>query len=411
MLITVKKSMVNVLKKNTRSICPVCWKEIAAEVVEENNRVFLVKECDEHGKYKFIIENEPWLYKRLMNYETFQKSPFTNLSVSITNSCNLDCSICYSPNRTGNAFSFQDIKRIISDFTGKFVSLSGGEPTLREDLPQILRYVKETGKQSVLLTNGLKLVDINYVNKLKDAGLNWVHFSFNGFRDSVYEEINGKKLLRIKLKALENLKKLRIQTTLSVMLVRGVNEKELKAIYHYCLKNNSFIKQLRIRSAVQVGKHIEEYFYLSEIVKLLSAIIGFDERSLVNHSLKESMSYSACGAQKYHMPCHLEINLFRLIIDELGITKIGSSVFKKGYGVFTLFLKLGIKNLMKIGIRKILKRAPLFNFNILIRVWPDKYRIDLDEIQRCPRGYAVDKDNKMLPFCYSIILNEKKDIL
>lgn len=347
-----------------------------------------------------------------MNKELLQenKSSFKVLAFSVTHLCNLSCSSCYLPKRDNFDFSLNDMKRIISEFKGAWIRLSGGEPTLRENLPQIIEYIVKNGKKAALLTNGLRLADSKYVKCLKNAGLNWIHFSLNGLNDNVYKKIDGQRLLKVKLKALRNIKREKIPTALSIMLVKGINENELRKIYRYCLRNTSFIKQLRIRSSVGVGRYAqEECFYLSEIVGMVSKIIGISKETLVDHSLGKVRYYSAHNTN--HMPCHLEANLFSLLMCDIDKNRKCNYPFRIIQIIFKLMLKIGIINLIQVIFRKATKKEPLLEFSLRIRAWPDKYRIDLGEIQRCPSAYVAGPDNRIFPFCYALILNENDNIL
>ncbi|NQU18535.1 radical SAM protein [bacterium] len=400
-----------VLKENTKSICPICYAEVNARVVARNEGVYLIKECPKDGGFDILIEKDIEFYKKVMNKALLkQRIPFANLTISLTHLCNLSCSICYLPKRENYSFPLEDMKKIILSFNHKWIRLSGGEPTLREDLPQIIEEIAKNGKNPLLFTNGIRLTNIGYIKKLKNAGLKMINVSFNGFDDKVYERIDGKKLLGTKLKALRNIKRMKIPTVLSVMLVKGVNENELRKIYHYCLNNNSFIQQFRIRSAVQIGRHTqEECFYLSEIVKIVSKLIGISEEKLISHSLNKGMPYSQYNRNP--MPCHLQIDLFSLLMDEVGIDKMGNSLIKKIQAIFKLLPKVGLKNLIRMFLRKLANKERLLELVIHLRSFPDKYRIDLGEIQRCPSAYLTCADKRLLPFCYALILNEKSDIL
>lgn len=402
-----------ILKDKTRSICHICFKEIDAQVVERGSGVYLIKDCPEHGQFEVLIEKDPWVYKRLMNKASYiEKTPFINLALSATHLCDLNCNICYLPKRDDFNLSIDDIKNIVSEFTGRYIWISGGEPLLRDDLPEIIKYIVANRKIPCLLTNGLKLNDINYVTELKKAGLEWIHFSFNGFDDRIYEQINGQRLLNAKLKALNNIKKINIHTVLSVVLTRNLNEKALKEIYWYCLKNNSFIKQLRIRSSVHIGKHTEEEnFYLSELIELFGKAIKVSKEELVMHTLSKPERYFVYDYNNTYMPCHLEIDLFILLMDLFKIKENGNSLFKKIKITFKLLPRVGIKNLVKMILLKLAKRKRLIDFSICLRAWPDKYRIDLGEIQRCPSAYVTCNNKRILPFCYALILNEKNNIL
>jgi uncharacterized radical SAM superfamily Fe-S cluster-containing enzyme len=60
------------------------------------------------------------------------------------------------------------------------VRIVGAEPTVRRDLPALIRTVRDAGHVSILMTNGLKLGQRRYVTALKNAGLRTVYLLFNG---------------------------------------------------------------------------------------------------------------------------------------------------------------------------------------------------------------------------------------
>lgn len=78
-----------------------------------------------------------------------------------------------------------------SDGAGKtLLQLSGGEPTVRDDLPEIVAYAKQVGCKYVQLnSNGMRLAeDEAFVKRLADAGLSFVFMQFDGVDDVVYEK-------------------------------------------------------------------------------------------------------------------------------------------------------------------------------------------------------------------------------
>lgn len=91
------------------------------------------------------------------------------------------------------------------------------------------------------------MADKNYLRELVKSGLKHVFFSFDGFKPEIYkilrDDINqyGKKL-----KALENLKKLHIRTSILSVIVKGVNEDQIPKLIRYVVKNN-FIWMLSLR--------------------------------------------------------------------------------------------------------------------------------------------------------------------
>lgn len=417
---------VNILKHSTRSICPGCYQAISASVYERDGAVYMSKRCPEHGKFEFLIEKDPWLYKKLMNKEPLkQQRHFDNMMIAVTHSCNLSCPICYLPNRDTADLPLEKIKNIVSKFDGWLIRLSGGEPTVREDLPQIIRFICEQNKVPVIITNGVKLAERDYLRKLKKAGLKHIHFSFNGFDDEVNKKINGQLLLKTKLKALDNLKREKMEVVISVMIQKGVNEKDLKEIYRYCLRNNDFIQSLRVRTTVPIGRVADnsDQIYLSEAIALMSNIIGVDKELLVEHSL-----YSRTKAQEAfssdirserpqrivprdHLPCGMDISLIHLLLQDREIGKIKNPLLRKLRIISMLLPKIGARNTLTATIKMLRGVKPILGLLINIRAWPNKYTMDLDEITRCPSSHFVGESDEIVPFCYGMTLNNNTFVL
>jgi uncharacterized radical SAM superfamily Fe-S cluster-containing enzyme len=77
------------------------------------------------------------------------------------------------------------------------LQLSGGEPTVRDDLPEIVKLARRAGFGFVQLnTNGLRLAeDPALAGKLADAGLSSIFLQFDGVRDEVFRSLRGRELL------------------------------------------------------------------------------------------------------------------------------------------------------------------------------------------------------------------------
>lgn len=80
------------------------------------------------------------------------------------------------------------------------VQLSGGEPTMRNDLPELAAAAKALGCKYVQLnSNGIRLAnDEGYVKKLADAGVSFVFLQFDGIDDEIYKTLRGVPLFTIK---------------------------------------------------------------------------------------------------------------------------------------------------------------------------------------------------------------------
>lgn len=160
------------------------------------------------------------------------EAPFTTLpvlsEVAITGKCNFRCSFCYAGINNGCSseepdLSFEELKSIIEKIRREAkvpsISFTGGEPTLRSDLPQLIAYAKSIDMRVNLISNGF-LIDKNLALELKNAGLDSAQISIEGCTAETHEKITGvKNSFAHALEAVRNLRELDIwahtNTTLS----------------------------------------------------------------------------------------------------------------------------------------------------------------------------------------------------
>ena len=265
--------------RKTRSVCPVCIRDIDADIIEENNKIYMIKGCKEHGKFRVFLSGDAKYYKALNKLDLTIKLP--NLYIDslallfLTSKCNLNCPICYTKtskkNKGPEEPKLEEIKKILKEFKNTEIALFGGEPTLRGDLIKIVKEIIKSGNIPLLVTNGIRISDFEYLKKLKNAGIKMVLLQFDGFSDEAYKKIRGKSLLDIKKKALENLKKLGMSTSLEVAVCKGINDKELGKILDYA-SDNDFIKQICFRSYGFLGTkkiNYEKMPTIDEIIDIL----------------------------------------------------------------------------------------------------------------------------------------------
>jgi 12,18-didecarboxysiroheme deacetylase len=108
---------------------------------------------------------------------------------NMTRRCNLKCVHCYAQAKDiefENELSTEEGKALIDDlasFGSPVILFSGGEPTLRKDLPELAAYAREKGMRAVISTNGT-LIDRDMAKKLKEVGLSYVGISLDGIRET-----------------------------------------------------------------------------------------------------------------------------------------------------------------------------------------------------------------------------------
>lgn len=278
----------------TLSCCSICHKIIPAKIIEKDGKIFLEKKCCK--KELVLIENDAKFYKKWILPQCFDsyfficknKTKLENLKnyfleespsfdIEATPKCNLSCPICFEE-QYSDFFSIKEIKlqkirSSLKKYKSKAVILTGGEITTRKDLSEIVKIVIESGNIPLITTNGLKLCDMEFVRKLKNAGLRNVNLSFDGFDDNVNKLWRKRKLLKYKLKALENLKKEGIDTWLFVTVDKNVNGKEVPKILKYARLNKDFIKGVLFTPLI-LKETTSDITTISDIYKILERGIG-----------------------------------------------------------------------------------------------------------------------------------------
>lgn len=188
-----------------------------------------------------------------------EECPFATVVIDITHRCNMACRNCYIPNRTIPDLSSEWVVAMMRRLPrGTYVRLVGAEPTLHPDLPLMIAEARRCGLHPLLLTNGLRLADRNYVRELKKAGVQLIYLSFNGgFDDDLYEAIDDLRCAAKKTAALENLRAEHVCTGLGMIIVRGVNESEPANVLRY-IRGTRFVREFRLRSVGAVGRYMSD---------------------------------------------------------------------------------------------------------------------------------------------------------
>jgi uncharacterized radical SAM superfamily Fe-S cluster-containing enzyme len=273
-----------VLRK-TQSLCPECLKVLDAEVyVSDDNVVRIRRVCPEHGEFDEVYTfSDPTLYEWAERYahepsgvttphtKSVRGCPFdcglcekhssaTVLAIiDVTNRCNMRCPICFA-NAASAGFvyepSLEQIRRMLETLRSigpvppPALQLSGGEPTVRDDLFEIVKMAKDMGFRHVEVnTNGIVLAnDIDYYKRLLDAGVSTIYLQFDGLNDDLYVKLRGIPMKDIKLKVIENARKIGHESiVLVVTLAKGVNDDQLGDIIRFALDNSDVIRCVNVQ--------------------------------------------------------------------------------------------------------------------------------------------------------------------
>ena len=141
----------------------------------------------------------PLSFLDVKSVEPFTKplsAPF-RMDLAVTFNCQNDCVHCYAggPHKT-DELTTEQWKTVIDRLHGIGIftlTFTGGEPTLREDLPDLLQYAQNKGMVTGLVTNGRRLRDKGYVETLEKAGLDFVQVTLESHKPDVHDLMTGAK--------------------------------------------------------------------------------------------------------------------------------------------------------------------------------------------------------------------------
>lgn len=162
-----------------------------------------------------------YLLYRKLGYSYFGITSPIVASIKVTQRCNLRCAHCTWVNKVARDLPLDRWKDVIDTIhkRGCFVVyIEGGEPTLRDDLEEIVRYIKKKGMVCVLFTNG--------TGKFPDSDLDAVWISIDGTEDS-HDNIRGEGAYR---KIMDTLKQYPRENTFSMTTLSKVNAGEIDRI-------------------------------------------------------------------------------------------------------------------------------------------------------------------------------------
>ncbi|MBK8923167.1 MAG: radical SAM protein [Saprospirales bacterium] len=254
----------------TISLCSTCLRRVDAKIVFEDENVFLLKRCPEHGAEKVLIATDAGYYRNSRNYAKRSEMPrrFNTAThfgcpydcglcpdheqhscltiVEITDRCNLNCPVCYAESspQHGRHRSLAEVERMLdlvvaNEGTPDVVQISGGEPTLHPQFFDILDLAKQRPIRHLMLnTNGIRIArDPAFAEQLAAYQPDFeIYLQFDSLQAHPLEILRGEDLREIRRKALEELNRLNLSTTLVVTLQKGLNDREIGPIIDYALQ-------------------------------------------------------------------------------------------------------------------------------------------------------------------------------
>ena len=276
--------MVEKTLKRTQSLCPTCLKVIDASVVSRSRAVYLEKICPEHGATALRIWPDVDHYQWIMSFDFPPVPPRltirsgrdcphgcglcahhlrrpTLVEIEVTRRCNLRCPVCFMSAEGNQAdLSLEALRSmyasIFEEIGDVSLQITGGEPSVRRDLPDIIRLGRSVGFSAIEInTNGLAIAgQPGLLASLKEAGATGIYLQFDGLTAGVYSRLRGVNLLEEKLKVVECCRKTGIQAVLAMTVIRGQNDDQVGTVLDFALQNIDVVAGLALQPAFVSGR-------------------------------------------------------------------------------------------------------------------------------------------------------------
>ncbi|MBI4896655.1 MAG: radical SAM protein [Candidatus Aenigmarchaeota archaeon] len=496
-----KKILVDALKEEDvkllkfhQSLCPSCVEEehfdqmmIPSLLFVKNNKVWMIKHCAKHGITREIYWADFDLYKHAERFQDHGLTittpqitkktidcPFdcglcgdheshTGLgNIAVTNRCDLTCWYCFFYAEEGDRIyeptleQFKQMYQKLRDtkpFGASAIQLTGGEPTLRPDLVEIIRLGKTFGFNQIQLnTNGVNISkSLKFCNDLRDAGVNTLYLSFDGMTP----QTNPKNYWEAQ-QAIENCRKSSIGIVLVPTVIGSVNDHELGDIIRFALSRSDIIHAVNFQPVSFVGR-MPDSLRMQQRITIPGAIKRIEEQtngqigkehwfpvpsSTIVTDFLDALQGKPCFRMSIHFACGMGTYLFKdgervvplgdffdieeflhylpQLTNELNKAAIKSAA--KASVIAKALVKINqlIDNKKKpknIQINKILAsivtggnyeglaewhRNSLF---LGMMHFQDPYNWDIDRIHKCDIHYATP-DGRIIPFCTFNVIPE-----
>lgn len=173
--------------------------------------------------------------------------PVSNLRISLTPTCNLRCIYCHAEGENSRStmlspVELAEIMQAASEFGIRSVKFTGGEPTLRSDLPEIIKAVPH-GMECSMTTNGTLLAEM--ASDLKAAGLSRVNVSLDSLNPETYKKITGSDRLADVLSGIDAALDAGLTPVkLNMVVLEGINEEEVDDFLAFVRGNRDLVLQV-----------------------------------------------------------------------------------------------------------------------------------------------------------------------
>ncbi len=405
---------------HTKSVCPVCLEVVPAQIVVRGKEVFMEKVCPVHGPVTAYLWPDSEHYHWMRDFKIPAIRPQTTVcsqhgcpkdcgpcqshlrhavlvEIELTERCNLRCPVCFmaaeevqaaaspGPGLEELRAKYEEILRKTGPQTS--IQLTGGEPTIRKDLPEIVRLGQEVGFSAIEVnTNGLVVGrDPLFVKELAEAGISGIYLQFDGVTGDVYLKTRGQDLLAIKLQAIENCRVAGVQVVLAMTVIEGVNHHQIGDVLDFALSNKDVIAGIAYQPAFGSGRFdvsFQKRLTMGDVIFLLAEqskgrIEPYDFWPL-------GCSHPLCSSSTYLIEHHGRIKPFTRMLTPQKYVEHFNPDSPQG------------SVLADIAYSQYPELDP--GMSIVIMNYMDAMNVDLQKMKECSMVVSA-KDGGLIPFC------------
>ncbi len=483
------------LPKKTRSLCPECGKMLDADILEKDGKVVMEKECPVHGKFSDVYWSDVDYYLKAEKFAhdgvglhnprdpavskggddmvniVIDGNRIDMLSctaianIDLTNRCNMNCPICFAnANHQGYVYepTFDQVKAMLETLRSEepikctAVQFAGGEPTVYDRFIDAVKYAKELKfAQIQVATNGIKFAkDYEFLKAAKMAGLNTIYLQFDSLKEEVYLRSRARKMLDVKMKVIENCRRLNEEglhspsIVLVPVVVTGMNDNEIGDIVKFAFDNADVIRGVNFQPVAFTGRVTQEEvsegrFTLPDLIRCVEEQTGFANRddwypvpvvapiskfasSFLGENKVTFTTHPHCGIATYlfqddkgnvvPFPRFVDVARFSKELDAMA-DKVEDAKFKKLYALKLLKLLNSctdeskmpegltkakfVKMISGVMGDKSKETLAAFSWKMMLICgmhFQDSYNYDVERVRRCGVHY-VTPDCRVIPFC------------
>ncbi len=482
----------------TQSICPYCYALLPAVIVERDGKWYIRKVCPEHGEIEEVYQGDSEFARKVEKWFVEGRGPryvYTELTAPcpfscglcplhknhtalanlvLTNRCDLDCWYCFFyAEKLGFVYepSIDQIKFMVEQYLKQgitpVIQLTGGEPTLREDIVEIVKLLRDMGVRHIQLnTHGIMFARlyiekgeeeaVKFARELRTAGVNTVYMSFDG----VSPKSNPKNHWEVPY-IFEVFRKAGMTSVVLVpTLIKGMNTDEVGDIIRFAAYNMDIVRAVNFQPVSLTGRIKKSEreklrVTIADTVKLIeeqtegqitvndwfpvpaSVPISVFIEALANKFKFEMANHPQCGVATYVYVSKGKGNTVEFIpitrfIDVDGFLNylmkkanelrsgkgrllIGSKML---FNIITKFIKWSevpseirgsiAKLLVNIFTKQSYDALGEWHYRFLfvgMMHFMDLYNYDVQRVMRCNIHYLMP-DGRIIPFCTFNVLNE-----